>query len=667
MKVLFAVLASFAVFGSAGQSIACDAYQNDLGQTWREGPRAFWYGASQGSRLMPLRWYRALERADDGTPFAHRANLALYGFEFCDGKAVDPIGFVIDEDPKLGPAVGLNCAACHTGSLSVDGKTSLMVEGGAAHMDLQAFTSDLVAAMQKLRGVDLAQASQSKVWQRFAANVTGSGITPAKEAQLYREVSDWLAYRSEIQTSIDGGTDWGHGRQDAVQVILNTVAVLSDGTQKNGLPPATAPVSIPSVWLAPNSQRVQWNGSAFKAKDIGLSGPISTGAMIRNISEVIGVFADIKLPGFAELARANYVEIKSSVRLENLIRLERALAELPPPKWPDAFGAIDRSSAQYKRGETIYAAACAACHARIDPANPFAEILDASDLPLGPDPVKGAPFVRVVNVFATPGDKGAVVDTDPMNACNALTHSTWTGKLSNFTNVFEALRSYSLNGVTGVSVQRFAPGTETLRLIEDMSIRILWDKRGEITEVQTSDAANVTSGFFKWFTGNDVELDAADWALKKGVARGAAPPLVTPTPGTHGLKTLEQVRLVCTQQLQRMRRGNLALPPPGYKAGPLAGIFASAPYLHNGSVPDLDALLLPPGERPLQFTQGAVLFDPVKVGLGAPIAGAPTSLFRVLDADGRPIIGNWNGGHAYPVKPLSGADRAALISYLRGL
>jgi hypothetical protein len=667
MKFLFAAAASFAVFGAAGQSLACSAYENALDQTWREGPMAYWYGASQGSRMMPLSWYRALQRADDGTPFGHRANMALYGFEFCDTKARDPIGFVIDDDPVLGPAIGLNCAACHTGSLTLDGKTEYLVHGGTARMDFQGFTQDLVAAVRKLRGPDLATTAQTNLWQSFAAKVLGTADTPATQARLYTELSDWLAYRGEIQTSIAAGGTWGHGRQDAVQVILNTVAVLSDGAQKNGLPPATAPVSIPSVWLAPNTARVQWNGSSFKAKDVGLSGPISTGAMIRNISEVIGVFADIKLPSYAQLARANYVDVTSSIRLENLIRLERALSELPPPHWPDAFGAIDRSSAEYQRGEAIYTAACAACHARIDPANPFAEILDASGTPLSPDPAQGAPFVRLINAFATPGDKDPVIDTDPMNACNALTHSTWTGKLSNFTNVFEALRSYTKNGVTGVSIKRFPPGTETLRLIEDMSIRILWDKRGEISNVQASDAANATSGFFNWFTGNDVELDAGDWALSKGVARGERAPVVTPSPGTHALKTLAEVRRVCTQQLQRMRRTNLDLPPPGYKAGPLAGIFASAPYLHNGSVPTLDALLLPPDQRPLSFTQGAVLFDPGKVGLGPAIPGAPTSEFHVLGPDGSPIPGNWNGGHAYPATPLTTADRAALISYLRGL
>src|SRR5690625_3270750 len=60
-----------------------------------------------------------------------------------------------------------------------------------------------------------------------------------------------------------------------------------------------------------------------------------------------------------------------------------------------------------------------------------------------------------------------------------------------------------------------------------------------------------------------------------------------------------------------------------YKARPLNGIWATAPYLHNGSVPTLYDLLLPAkrpddpedGEyRPDEFMVGSREFDPIKVG-----------------------------------------------------
>ncbi len=51
-----------------------------------------------------------------------------------------------------------------------------------------------------------------------------------------------------------------------------------------------------------------------------------------------------------------------------------------------------------------------------------------------------------------------------------------------------------------------------------------------------------------------------------------------------------------------------------YVARRLDGIWATAPYLHNGSVPTLHDLLLPANERPASFAIGHRNFDPVRVG-----------------------------------------------------
>ncbi|MDO6416043.1 di-heme-cytochrome C peroxidase [Sphingomonas sp. BIUV-7] len=119
---------------------------------------------------------------------------------------------------------------------------------------------------------------------------------------------------------------------------------------------------------------------------------------------------------------------------------------------------------------------------------------------------------------------------------------------------------------------------------------------------------------------------------------------------------------------------------PAYKARPLDGIWATAPYLHNGSVPTLYDLLSPYAERPRDFWLGNREFDPVKVGyVTGPLAGG----FRMVAADARtgaPIRGNGNGGHLFetPVDPahprpgtigpmLSPADRRALVEYLKTL
>jgi len=97
-----------------------------------------------------------------------------------------------------------------------------------------------------------------------------------------------------------------------------------------------------------------------------------------------------------------------------------------------------------------------------------------------------------------------------------------------------------------------------------------------------------------------------------------------------------------------------------YRARPLNGIWASAPYLHNGSVPSLYDLLLPPAYRPKIFYVGSWEFDPVHVGVetGSPFAGAFT-----LDTR---LPGNANSGHEYSTS-LTDPEKMALIEFLKTL
>jgi hypothetical protein len=107
-----------------------------------------------------------------------------------------------------------------------------------------------------------------------------------------------------------------------------------------------------------------------------------------------------------------------------------------------------------------------------------------------------------------------------------------------------------------------------------------------------------------------------------------------------------------------------------YKARPLNGIWAVAPYLHNGSVPTLEALLSPDdAARPSQFWMGSKEFDPVKVGYaGTKIDGA-----TLFDTTQR---GNANTGHRFKDGPrgngvigaaLSAEQRAQIIEFLKSL
>ena len=98
-----------------------------------------------------------------------------------------------------------------------------------------------------------------------------------------------------------------------------------------------------------------------------------------------------------------------------------------------------------------------------------------------------------------------------------------------------------------------------------------------------------------------------------------------------------------------------------YKARPLNGIWSSAPYLHNGSVPTLMDMLTPPEGRSESFAVGKVEFDPLKVGLSQKVI----SENQASNFDTR-VTGNSNSGHLYGTG-LSDDEKRSLLEYLKSL
>ena len=108
-------------------------------------------------------------------------------------------------------------------------------------------------------------------------------------------------------------------------------------------------------------------------------------------------------------------------------------------------------------------------------------------------------------------------------------------------------------------------------------------------------------------------------------------------------------------QFSRFRKTN------GYANMPLDGVWLRAPYLHNGSVPTLRALLFPE-ERPAVFYRAYDVYDWTRVGF---VSEGPDAERGGVRFDTR-ARGNGNGGHVYG-RDLSSADREALIEFLKTL
>jgi mono/diheme cytochrome c family protein len=185
------------------------------------------------------------------------------------------------------------------------------------------------------------------------------------------------------------------------------------------------------------------------------------------------------------------------------------------------------------------------------------------------------------------------------------------------------------------------------------------------------------------------EYDILNWTAQSGVLSGAEIPFVISPlqPRDKSISILgvsvagsilQEYVPLAAPQAQARRRSNFSLTPEttdlkgafnmtpaphAYEARVLQGIWAAAPYLHNGSVPTLADLLKPVSERPSTFPIGPA-YDPEKVGLAAQQTMFNYTL-KTTDCSDR-NSGNSRCGHEFGTR-LSPAEKRALLEYLKVL
>ncbi|HUI25606.1 MAG TPA: di-heme-cytochrome C peroxidase [Candidatus Kryptonia bacterium] len=151
------------------------------------------------------------------------------------------------------------------------------------------------------------------------------------------------------------------------------------------------------------------------------------------------------------------------------------------------------------------------------------------------------------------------------------------------------------------------------------------------------------------------KLDPSDPALRN-ISAGEALRYVT-----NHVRKLKYDALGLDQQQRKVFDGfgrkSEVQAPLAYKARPLDGVWAAGPFLHNGSVPNLYQLLLPPEQRDTFFYTGDLEFDPHYVGFRS------ERFWGGFRYDTR-VVGNSNAGHAFGAA-LTDEERWAVIEYLK--
>ncbi|HEX6375239.1 MAG TPA: di-heme-cytochrome C peroxidase [Allosphingosinicella sp.] len=132
-------------------------------------------------------------------------------------------------------------------------------------------------------------------------------------------------------------------------------------------------------------------------------------------------------------------------------------------------------------------------------------------------------------------------------------------------------------------------------------------------------------------------------------------------------RTVRVTRTLPPAQAELTEAFNPRAPDPGgpypYESRVLYGIWATAPYLHNGSVQSLAELLKPASQRAVSFPVGRY-YDTDAVGLAADQRGSP--YMRVTTGCDQRDSGNSRCGHEFGTA-LTASEKKALLEYLKTL
>ena len=375
-----------------------------------------------------------------------------------------------------------------------------------------------------------------------------------------------------------------------------------------------APVNFPFLWDTAWFDWVQYNAS--------VRAPMS-----RNIGEALGVGAVINLTDPQLGLYDSTVDVPGLHWMESQLGGDKPFDGLQPPRWDDmvkaVFGGASSAPPEFslnpeyvRAGESLYTKHCQFCHL---PPRPRLK----TDLENGTfthftaqDPESGKRFLKVKVVDLN------VVGTDPSQAIDFFSRHAVTpeprvtGRSADQYNSVWYGSDWVKAGYAGEAWSATISGATGLFQVTSFIRAKKYQELGFLVSPDTPEPAHTKE--------ND-EPQRKQQRILFDRYRSIAPAIDFGDPAA----------ILGGQDMAQLIAANL-----GYKARPLSGIWATPPYLHNSSVPNLYQMLVPAARRTPKFYLGRTRFDAKHVGyLTEQFPGAfELDTFR---------SGNLNTGHEF--------------------
>lgn len=626
-----------------------------LAQGWTPADSLWFYTTTQGSDLLPYDFFMALEKP--GTTDLLRSNETLNYYRYLPQKATLrnpdglPVGFVKDSY-RGKDYLGFTCAACHTGQVNYKG-TGIRIDGGPAGSDMDSFLQVLAKAMRDTL-------DQDNVRRRFLKRVMERG-NYASENDVVDDLKRFSQRLSMYIVVNHSPNPYGYARLDAFGRIYNRVLehVLTQAQLRSELEDLVRDGEL---------TQAEFDGILNqKAASNVLTGP-QRDHIVERVSSSIPPEAQLQLrdrifnspdapvsyPFLWDIPQHDYVQWNGLAANAGLGPIGRNTGEVigvfATLDWAEEPGSSLSSliSGQgLKETHVSFKSSINVHNLRLIERQ--LKDLQSPQWPEGIlpqiDPERKARGERLFASYCA--SCHAEIDrADPHR--RIVAHLSRLSDIGTDRKMAENAVKYS--GLSGILRNEYvATGAGSILINERAPVAALLTK-ATLSVVATPEDKNVLRRGLDWLW----NLAAAFFSneIKPSIKQGDYDPDTTADPYAS-LRS--------------------------YKGRSLNGIWATAPYLHNGSVPTLYDLLLPKrrdgdpkdGEyRPDKFQVGSREFDPDRVGLRS--SGYDGFTFDT----GR--VGNSNAGHEYAARTrtlpsgeieeaLTKEQRLDLLEYLKSL